>query len=224
MSIKDNIEKVMTNIKLAAQSAGIDEKDIELVAVSKKVEVDKMKESIALGIESFGENYVQEFREKKEIIKDVKWHFIGQLQTNKVKYIFRDVYMLHSLDRLSLAGELNKRLALEKLKLKALVQINISSEPQKGGVLPEDTEKFLMNLSGYEALDVCGLMCMPKFSNTKGETIRDFAATKKIFDNMLSAGFDLRYLSMGMSNDYEDAVKQGANIVRVGSAIFGDRT
>lgn len=224
MSIRENIEKVKENIYDALRSAGRDENEVELVAVSKKVSAERIKEAMECGLESFGENYVQEFREKKGILTNVKWHFIGQLQSNKVKYIFRDISMLHSLDRLSLAAELHKRLSAESLKLKVLVQINIGREPQKGGVVPEETERFLSELGAYESLDVCGLMCMPPFSNTKDETARDFAATKKIFDDMLGAGFNMRYLSMGMSNDYEDAIKQGANIVRVGSAIFGDRT
>jgi pyridoxal phosphate enzyme (YggS family) len=131
--------------------------------------------------------------------------------------------MLHSLDRMSLAKELNKRLEKEKLKLKVLIQINIGKEPQKGGVMPEDTEKFISELSELTALDVSGLMCMPSVLNTRDETVKDFAATKKIFDDLLSAGFNMRYLSMGMSDDFEEAIKQGANIVRIGSAIFGQR-
>ena len=224
MSIRENIEKVKANMKAAAQSAGRDEKEIELVAVSKKVGVDRIKLAMDCGAQSFGENYVQELMEKKEILPNVKWHFIGQLQSNKVKYIFRDISMLHSLDRLSLAAELDRRLSAENLKLTALLQINIGREPQKGGAMPEDTERILSELAAYGALEVRGLMCMPPFSNTKDETIRDFEAVKKIFDDMLGAGFDMRYLSMGMSGDYEDAIKQGANIVRVGSAIFGERT
>ena len=224
MSIKENVEKVRENIRLAEEALGAAKNSVELVAVSKKVSINRIEEGISCGLQSFGENYVQEFRDKKDIIKNVKWHFIGQLQTNKVKYIFREIYMLHSLDRLSLAGELDRRLAPENLKMKTLVQINIGREPQKGGVLPEDTKRFLEDLSAYGTLDVCGLMCMPPFTNTKEETVRDFKATKIIFDDMLSAGFNMRYLSMGMSNDYTDAIKQGANIVRVGSAIFGERT
>jgi pyridoxal phosphate enzyme (YggS family) len=223
MTISENIEKVKSKIKAAALSAGRDENDVELVAVSKKVGADRIKIAMDCGVQSFGENYVQEFREKKEILTNVKWHFIGQLQSNKVKYIFRDISMLHSLDRLSLAAELDKRLSAENRRLKALLQINIGREPQKGGVMPEDVKRLLSELAAYESLDVCGLMCMPPFSNTEDETIRDFAATKKIYDDMLGAGFKMRYLSMGMSGDYEDAVKQGANIVRVGSAIFGER-
>ncbi len=224
MNIKENIANVKENIRLAAKSSGREETEIELVAVSKTVGIEKIKIAHDCGVRFFGENYVQELVAKIEQLADVKWHFIGQLQTNKVKYIFRDISMLHSLDRMSLAKEFNRRLKPENLTLKTLVQINIGKEQQKGGVMPEETEKFLSELKAFDCLEVCGLMCMPSFSNTKEENIRDFAATKKIFDDMQSAGFNMRYLSMGMSNDYEDAVKQGANVVRVGSAIFGERT
>ncbi len=224
MSIKENIEKIKRNIEFAAHQSGRQASDITLVAVSKRVSPESMQEAIECGVKSFGENYVQEFRNKITSVQGVKWHFIGQLQSNKVKYIFRDMYMLHSLDRLSLAKELNKRLSGENLVLKTLVQLNIGHEPQKGGIVPENAEKFLRQISSYEALDVCGLMCMPPFSNTRDENIRDFATAKKIFDDMQGAGFNMRYLSMGMSGDYMDAIKQGANIVRVGSAIFGERS
>jgi hypothetical protein len=224
MSVKENIIKIKENIALAALESGRRVSDIKLVAVSKRVTPERMQEAIECGTKSFGENYVQEFRQKITAVHGVEWHFIGQLQSNKVKYIFRDIYMLHSLDRLSLAKELDKRLSGENLVLKTLVQLNIGHEPQKGGIMPEDAEKFLTQVSSYEALDVCGLMCMPPFSNTREENVRDFAAAKKIFDDMLGAGFNMRYLSMGMSGDYMDAIKQGANIVRVGSAIFGERS
>ncbi len=221
--VTENINKVREKIRTAAQEAGVDESSITLIGVTKRVDEKRIREAYNAGLCDLGENYVQEFRRKKEMPEDINWHFIGQLQTNKVKYIFRDICMLHSLDRVSLAKELNSRLEKEKLKLKVLVQINIGREPQKGGVMPEDAEKFISELSELKALNVSGLMCMPPFSNTREETIRDFAAVKKIFDDLISAGFNMQYLSMGMSGDYEDAIKQGANIVRVGSAIFGER-
>ncbi len=221
--ISQNIIEVRNKIKMAASAAGVAESDITLLGVTKRVGQDRIRQAIESGLCDFGENYVQEFRDKKDMPEDINWHFIGQLQTNKVKYIFRDICMLHSLDRLSLAKELNKRLEREKLKLKVLVQINIGKEPQKGGVMPEETENFITVLSELKALNVSGLMCMPPFSNTRDETIRDFAAVKKIYDDMIGAGFNMQYLSMGMSGDYEDAIKQGANVVRIGSAIFGER-
>lgn len=221
MTIRDKIEIIQDNIK---NISGIKQSDIDLVAVSKRVDTARMKIAQNCGINSFGENYVQEFRSKIEQISDVRWHFIGQLQSNKVKYIFREIYMLHSLDRMSLASELHKRLSCENLKMKVLVQINISCEAQKGGVMPDDVEQFLNELTPFESLDVCGLMCIPALEHNKIETIKDFAAARDIYDNMKSTGYNMRYLSMGMSNDYEDALRQGANIVRVGSAIFGMRT
>ena len=110
------------------------------------------------------------------------------------------------------------------MTMKVLVQINISREHQKGGVMPEDVESFLNELTRFETLDICGLMCIPAFDNNLDETIKDFAATKDIYDKMRCAGFNMQYLSMGMSNDYEEAIEQGANLVRIGSAIFGLRT
>lgn len=224
MSIKENIYTIQNNINNATMNSKDLTDSVELIAVSKKVDIKRIEIARDCGIKSFGENYVQEFRKKADEIEGVNWHFIGQLQSNKVKYIIREIYMLHSLDRMSLAKELDKHLKLIDKKLKVLVQVNISLEQQKGGVIPNDVEKFLNELIQFKSLDVCGLMCMPAVDNEAKETIRDFAATKYIYDNMKSAGFDMRYLSMGMSNDYEDAIKQGANLVRVGSAIFGKRT
>ena len=224
MTIQHNIATVKEKIKMAAQAVGQSENDITLIAVSKKVSITRIKKAMQFGQVIFGENYVQELVEKIPQITDVKWHYIGQLQSNKVKYIFREIEMLHSLDRMSVVKQLDKYLQSENRHLKALVQVNISREPQKGGVMPEDTHAFLEAVSQYKTLDVCGLMCIPSFSNTKDETIHDFAKTKKIFDDMKRVGFNMCCLSMGMSNDYEDAIKQGANFVRVGSAIFGERT
>ncbi len=224
MNIKGNIELIQSKIHDAARITGRDESEIELIAVSKKVDVDRIKIARDCGVQSFGESYVQEMKNKIEQINKINWHFIGQLQSNKVKYIIREIHMLHSLDRLSLAKELERQLIKCDKKLKVLVQINISREEQKGGILPENTEKFLTDLKMFAKLDVCGLMCIPSAKNNTLEVAKDFAATKMLYNKMISAGFNMRYLSMGMSNDYEEAIKQGANLVRVGSAIFGMRT
>jgi len=222
LSDLDNIKVVEENIKTAAAKSGTLPEDIELVAVSKTVSNDRIKNLYANGYDSFGENYVQEFVKKQEDIPQINWHFIGQLQTNKVKYIVNKIYMLHSLDRYSLAQELSKRHAAKGDAVKALIQVNIGREEQKGGIAPESLIEFLDKVIELDGIDIKGIMCIHPFEEPE-ECRRYFVEMHNLFEKAKGRGYPMEDLSMGMSNDYVQAIEEGATIVRVGSAIFGHR-
>lgn len=222
MDIQKNIDVVLEKIALAAEKSKREPSDIMLVAVSKTFPYNVVNEAVEYGIDTFGENYVQEFIGKYDINSKLNWHFIGQLQSNKVKYIVNKVALLHSLDRMSLAKELNKRYMNASSVIDVLIQVNIGLEAQKGGVLPSELEGFIDNVSNMQGLKICGLMCIHPMGPIQ-ESIQYFRRMKCVFDDMNEKGYNMKYLSMGMSNDYVEAIQEGANIVRVGSAIFGNR-
>jgi PLP dependent protein len=212
MGVKEGLVEVRQRIAAACGKAGRDPASVTLVAVSKTKPLELLREAVEAGQRSFGENYAQEFRDKHEELPDLDWHFIGALQTNKVKYVAGKAALVHTCDRLSLAQELSKRAALEQ---RVLLEINIGREPQKAGVLPDDAPKLLDQVRALPNLRCDGLMCIPP---AEGDPRRHFAALRE-----LSAKLGLRELSMGMSADYEAAIEEGATIVRVGTAIFGAR-
>ena len=212
MGVKEGLAEVRERISAACARAGRDPASVTLVAVSKTKPVELLREAVAAGQRSFGENYAQEFRDKHEELPDLDWHFIGSLQTNKVKYVAGKASLVHTCDRLSLAQELSKRAPSEQ---RVLLEINIGREPQKAGVLPEDAAKLLDQVRALPKLRCDGLMCIPP---AEGDPRRHFAALRE-----LGTKLGLRELSMGMSADYESAIEEGATIVRVGTAIFGSR-
>ncbi|MBN2878076.1 MAG: YggS family pyridoxal phosphate-dependent enzyme [Clostridia bacterium] len=222
MNDLNNIKTVEDNIKAAAFKSGRLPEEIELVAVSKTIAADRIKNLFDNGYHSFGENYVQEFTKKQEGIPQINWHFIGQLQTNKVKYIVNKIYMLHSLDRYSLAQEISKRYAATGETIKALIQVNIGKEEQKGGIAPESLIEFLDKVMELKSIEICGIMCIHPFKEPE-ECRRYFVEMYNLFQNAKDRGYPINNLSMGMSNDYVQAIEEGATIVRVGSAIFGHR-
>ncbi len=225
--IKDRILKVLSNIEACAGKAGSDPADITLVAVTKTKPVSMLREAYDAGLKCFGENRVQEFLEKKDQVPlDVRWNLIGRLQTNKVKYIINNIWMLHSLDRISLAREIQKQLEKRDGTMDALLQVNVAGEDTKAGFLPEEVMGAAEEIAQFARIRIRGLMTIAPYTSDKGYLRKVFAQTKKIYDKIADEkieGFDLKYLSMGMSNDYCEAVLEGANMVRVGSAIFGDR-
>ncbi|HEY2031811.1 MAG TPA: YggS family pyridoxal phosphate-dependent enzyme [Myxococcales bacterium] len=212
MGVKEGLAEVRTRIASACARAGRDPASVTLVAVSKTKPVELLRDAIAAGQRSFGENYAQEFRDKHEELPDLDWHFIGALQTNKVKYVAGKATLVHTCDRLSLAQELSKRAASEQ---RVLLEVNIGREPQKAGVLPEDAPALLDQVRRLPKLRCDGLMCIPP---SEGDPRPHFAALRE-----LGSKLGLRELSMGMSADYEVAIAEGATIVRVGTAIFGAR-
>ncbi len=226
MGIKNNLEIINEKIEKAAQRSGMKFSDIKLLGVSKQVESDRIKEAIKCGHLSFGENYVQEFLSKYEILsenRDVDWHFIGHLQKNKVKYIIDKVSLIHSVDTISLAEEINKRAEKLGLKIPILIEINLGEEISKSGIEVSELSNFLEQLSTFNNVNVSGLMALPPFCENPEDSRKYFIKLRELRDSFNSSYNNFKELSMGMSSDYEVAIEEGATIVRVGTAIFGER-
>lgn len=227
MSIKENYEEVLKDIKEAAEKSGRNASDITLCAVTKTVDVDRINEALNLGVKDIGENKVQELTSKIKVLpKNINFHMIGQLQTNKVKYIINDVCLIHSLDRISLLKTLDKEAKKNDLNVDALIQINLTDDPNRGGVALYDLEDFVKEIKNYENVKVRGLMCVAH--NTDDENIirNDFRRMKLEFDRLKLyniSNVSSEILSMGMSHDYKIAIEEGATLVRVGTKIFGRR-
>lgn len=210
----------------AARQAGRDPQSIRLVAVSKSISADQIREAFSEGLTLFGENYVQEARQKIETLSTlpISWHFIGHLQSNKANYVVRHFDLIHSVDSLKLARSLNQ--SAQKIdKLQAiLVQVNIAAEKSKFGTTADETVDLIGNISGLKNLSVKGLMTMPPYFNDP-EKIRPFFLAVKELRDRISVELDLplKELSMGMSGDFETAIHCGATLVRIGTAIFGVR-
>ena len=225
--MKDNIEQVYESIQKAAHQAGVRPQDITLIAVSKTKPVDLMMEAYNLGIRQFGENRVQEYLEKKDRMPpDVQWNIIGRLQTNKIKYIMGNIWMLHSLDRLNLACELQKYCEKSGCTVDALLEVNTAEEDTKSGFFIRELEEVAREISRMGNIRVRGLMTVAPYTDDRKMLRNVFAQTKKMYDRIESLklpGYNFRYLSMGMSNDYCEAILEGSNMVRIGSALFGDR-
>lgn len=226
--LRENIRFIKDNIQKHSEKTNRDIEDVKLVAVTKTVDVDKVLEAIECGVTDVGENKPQELARKYDIIGDkVKWHLIGSLQTNKVKYIIDKVHMIHSLDRESLCEEIQKRAEKINRIIDCLVQVNISKEDSKHGLYEEDVINFIKNVSKkYANIRIKGLMTMAPFTENEDEIREVFRSLKNLsldIDKLNIYNVDMKYLSMGMSNDYKIAIEEGSNIVRVGTSIFGER-
>lgn len=227
-NIRENIESIRKRIADAAKRAGRDADEIKLIAVTKTVDVDKVEEAIAAGALDAGENKPQELARKYEVLGDkIRWHQIGSLQTNKVKYIIDKVCMIHSLDREGLAEEIDKRASKIGRVIDCLVQVNISGEESKHGMSREEVEPFVRLVAEkYPNIKIKGLMTMAPFDAERDEIRKVFRDLKELSDeinNMNIGNVEMNELSMGMTNDFEIAVEEGATMVRVGTAIFGKR-
>jgi len=230
MSIRENADKIFAEMAAAAQRAGRRREDVTLIGVTKTVDVPRIVEAIEAGVVDFGENRVQEFLPKYEALKEhgIKWHFIGHLQRNKVKYIIDKVDMIHSVDSLELAKEINKQAEKAKKIMQILVEINIAGENSKYGVSPENATELLKNLVNMRFLRAVGLMCVPPFVEQAAENRPFF---QKMFNllvdiqrNMIYHGFNqIDMLSMGMSGDYPVAIEEGATAIRIGTSLFDKR-
>lgn len=225
MSITENIMRVRGQIDSFETKAGVPNGSVELIAVSKTMPADKIQEAYDAGQRSFGENRVQEFLSKQEELpKDIRWNLIGRLQTNKVKYIIsKDVYLLHSLDRIDLAKVLQQKLDAQGARLDALVQLNLSREDTKSGIYEEDLDAFMQALAAFPAITVKGFMTIGPMVGGEKEIREVFRRAKGIYDRFAAQSAAFQYLSMGMSHDFEWAIMEGSNMVRVGSAVFGER-
>lgn len=227
MSIKDNIMYVRRNIDLVKEKCNRQD-EVNLMAVTKTVEADKVLEAIDAGITDIGENKPQELARKYEQIGDkVRYHLIGSLQTNKVKYIIDKVYMIHSLDRIALCEEIQKRAEKINREINCLVQVNISEEESKHGLKRNEVIDFVKEVSiKYENIHIKGLMTMAPFIEDEDEIRKVFKGLKDLSLEIKDLNLDnvqMDTLSMGMSHDYKIAIEEGATIIRVGTSIFGER-
>ena len=228
MSITQNIADIRERMAEAARRSGRDPEDILMIAVTKLHEPDEIEEAIAAGITDIAENKVQEIQKKyDQIASPVRWHLIGHLQTNKVKNIIDKVVMIHSVESVHLAQEIDKRAAAAGKTMDVLLQVNAAHEESKFGLDPKDVPQVMQ-----EILDTCpnvrirGLMHMAPWSEDPEEIRPYFSEVKKLYDTLSEVehpNADFSYLSMGMSHDFETAIEEGANIIRVGTSIFGER-
>lgn len=223
-SISANLSHILKRIKLAAERAGRDAETIKLVAVTKNVGIPKIREAIAGGVTIIGENRIQEAREKfNEIGSTVQWHFIGHLQTNKVKYLFDIFSLIHSVDSLPLAEEIQKRAEKKGIKTDILIEVNISGEKTKFGISPEKVIPLARDISKLKNINLKGLMTIPPFSESPEDSRQYFRMLRTLVTDVKKDGIKINELSMGMSNDFEVAIEEGATIIRIGTAIFGER-
>ena len=225
--IEENIRSVKENITRAAEKAGKTAEEITLVAVSKTVEPERIREALRCGIRIIGENRVQEAEEKfKHIQEESEKHLVGHLQTNKAKKAVELFDMIQSLDSLKLAEEVSKR-ALQKNKIMdVLVEVNTSAESTKYGLNPEEVMDFMKKISELEGIKVKGLMTIGLFTSDMDLVRPCFKKLKRIFDELKEENIpniEMKCLSMGMTQDYQVAIEEGANMVRIGTAIFGKR-
>ncbi|WP_227395596.1 YggS family pyridoxal phosphate-dependent enzyme [Jeotgalibacillus aurantiacus] len=224
MSVKKNLEQIMNRIKKASEAAGRNPDEITIVAVTKYVSNERAEEAVRAGLVHLGENRPEGLDEKKKVIvsNQVKWHFIGSLQSRKVKKVINEVDFVHSLDRLSLAEEIQKR---AEHPVKCFLQVNVSGEEQKHGLSPENASEFVEELVNYDKIKVIGLMTMAP--NTQDEVVlRDcFMNLRKLRDLIQEKklpNVPCTELSMGMSNDFEIAIQEGATYIRIGSSLVGE--
>jgi pyridoxal phosphate enzyme (YggS family) len=223
-SIKENLLRVMERIERAARKVGRDPEEIKLVAVSKTVETARIKEAIEAGVAILGENYVQEAQKKiEEIGRPVSWHFIGHLQSNKAKYAIRLFDMIHSLDSISLAEELNRKAEQADLVIKVMIEVNLSKEATKFGTDEEMVLNLAKRIQNLSHLSLEGLMTMPPYFDSPEMSRPYYIVLRELKGRMVKEGIPMKELSMGMSNDFEIAIEEGATYVRVGTAIFGQR-
>lgn len=227
--IADNLAKVKSNIAEAARACGRDPAEIRLIAVSKTVDSQRIANAYDAGQNLFGENRVQDALEKIDLLtsKEILWHLIGHLQKNKVKYIIGKFDMVHSIDSFPLAEMVHKKSLEQGVVTPVLMQVNISGEESKNGLPPDQVQDILVRVSQLSGMQVKGLMTIPPMQSDPEASRKYFAELRQLRDQLASQSIkniQLDELSMGMSNDYRVAVQEGATLVRVGTAIFGDRT
>jgi len=215
MSLLDNVSNVRAQIDAAARAAGRNPADVTLLAISKTVPAERVREALAAGQTLFGENYAQELRDKARVVAGARWHFVGPLQRNKVKYVVGVAELIHSVDSPALLDEIAARADKLGVVQRCLVQVNVGREAQKSGCAPEDVPALVRAFAARPSVRCEGFMCIPP----------DGVPARPFFDNLaqLAAAEGLGTLSMGMSGDFVEAIAAGATIVRVGTAIFGAR-
>ncbi|MCH5272147.1 MAG: YggS family pyridoxal phosphate-dependent enzyme [Lachnospiraceae bacterium] len=225
--MKEAVSKVRENILSACKRAGRDPKDVTLVAVSKTMPVSAIREAMSYGLTEFGENRPQELRDKQAEIKEaLRWHMIGALQTNKLKYVVGKTVLIHSVDSLHLAEAIEAESEKRGVVSEILLEINIAQEASKHGIAPEELEGLVRKLAAFPHLKIRGLMTVAPYTEIPEENRPYFQKMKQLVVDINSKNIDNVYmdmLSMGMTGDYEIAVEEGATLVRVGTGIFGHR-
>ncbi len=226
--MKANIEAINRRIRTAAENSGRRPEEIRLVAVSKTVAADHVRAAVTAGIQILGENYIQEAREKIAALSDleVEWHFIGHLQRNKAKYAVRLFDLIHSVDSLRLAQEIDRQAAKAGRQQAILIQVNTGKEATKSGIYEEDAMTLIRDAARLEHIAVKGLMTLPPYFYAPEKVRPYFSALRKLRDRVRDAnipGIAMEALSMGMTGDFETAIAEGATFVRIGTAIFGER-
>ena len=225
-SIADNLERVREQIAQAAAKAGGDVKDVELVAISKTHPAQKVREAVEAGQTLFGESRVQEARAKiPELSSTIRWHFVGHLQKNKVRQALPLFEMIHSVDSLALAQDINRIAEEEGLYPRVLLEVNVAGEGSKFGFAPDDLREQMEALLALRRLSIEGLMCIPPLAVESEDSRKVFVQVRELRDS-LEKEFNMKLpqLSMGMTQDFPIGIEEGATLVRVGTAIFGERS
>ena len=225
--IAENLKYVNERIQKSCLKAGRDEKEVTLIAVSKTKPVSDLMEAYQEGCREFGENKVQELVDKYEVMpKDIHWHMIGHLQTNKVKYIVDKVTMIHSVDSIKLAREISKEVQKKQVTVSILIEVNVAGEESKFGVSMEEAEPLIRKIALLDGIKICGLMTIAPYVEDEEKNRQYFADLKQLSVDIATKNIDnvnMNVLSMGMTGDYAVAIEEGATYVRVGTGIFGER-
>lgn len=227
MDIKENLNIVRKNIEAACAACGRETGEVKLIAVSKTKPLSMLEEAYTDGCRDFGENKVQELVDKYEAMpKDIRWHMIGHLQRNKVKYIVDKVFLIHSVDSLRLAQEIEKEAAKKGVSVNILVEVNVAEEESKFGTTASETVSLVEEIAKLPHIRIKGLMTIAPYVEDSEENRRYFAKLKQIYVDIIHKNIDnvfMGELSMGMTGDYEVAISEGATYIRVGTGIFGER-
>lgn len=225
--IRKNIETVKKHMEAACEKCGRDAGEVRLIAVSKTKPLSALQEAYTCGCRDFGENKVQELVEKYEAMpKDIRWHMIGHLQRNKVKYLVDKVFLIHSVDSLRLAQEIEKEAAKLEKTVNILIEVNVAEEESKYGVTAEETPALIEEIAKMPHIRVKGLMTIAPYVEDAEENRQYFEKLNKIYVDIIHKNIDnvfMEELSMGMTGDYEVAITEGATYIRVGTGIFGER-
>lgn len=223
--LKENYSGLTANIRNVCSQIGRNYEDIKLVAVSKTFSTEEILQVNKLGHLDFGENKVQELKSKYDVLKseNINWHLVGHLQTNKVKYVVDFVSLVHSVDSLKLALEIDKYAKKINRVVNILVQVNTSDELQKSGAEPSDVKNLCREISSLEYVNLKGLMTIGMFTDYEKIIRENFTLLRNLFEDLKVNYTDFEYLSMGMTSDYKIALEEGSNMLRIGSAIFGQR-
>ncbi|MDW7668718.1 MAG: YggS family pyridoxal phosphate-dependent enzyme [Bacillota bacterium] len=227
MTIEKNIKDIKSKIRKSLENTGRSLSDITIIAVSKNFDVEKIIEAYNCGLRDFGENRVQEFLEKYEKIdKVINWHMIGHLQRNKVKYIYDKVKLIQSVDSIRLAKRIDKYCRENNMSMNILLEVNVAEDDSKFGFKIQELEESIKRISQFKTLNIKGFMTVAPYFDNPEDARPIFKELKNNFDKYSNIEYDnvsMEFLSMGMSNDYHIAIEEGANVVRIGTDIFGER-